>query len=81
MYYERELSHVCGYMRELDLIFYVKEILHFYGYLEMILFRRLWATTLLDDHETHCVRKIISLSSHTYKRTSKSEVAASCALI
>jgi hypothetical protein len=38
MYYERELSHVCGYTRELDLMFYVKEILHFYRYWKMILF-------------------------------------------
>jgi hypothetical protein len=39
MYYERELSHVCGYTQELDLTFYGNEILHFCGYWKTILFR------------------------------------------
>jgi hypothetical protein len=33
MYYERELSHICGYTGEVDLTFYGKEIFHFFcGY-------------------------------------------------
>jgi hypothetical protein len=38
MYYGRELSHVCGYTRVLDLTFYEKKILYFCGYWKIILF-------------------------------------------
>jgi hypothetical protein len=52
MYYERGLSHICGYTQELEVIFYEKEILHFYVYYKMILFLRLQATPISVDHET-----------------------------
>jgi hypothetical protein len=67
MYYGRELSYVCGYKRELDFTFYGNEMLHFCGYWKTILFQRLWATPILVDYETSCVRKIISLSFYVYK--------------
>jgi hypothetical protein len=49
MYYRRDLSHVCGYMRELHLMFYGKKILHFCGYWQMILFLQLWSSPILVD--------------------------------
>jgi hypothetical protein len=38
MHYGRELSHVFWYTRELDLMFYGNEILHFYVYKKTTLF-------------------------------------------
>jgi hypothetical protein len=58
MYYGRELSHICGCMRELDFTFYENEILHFYGYWKMILFLRLRETPILVDHETGCMERL-----------------------
>jgi hypothetical protein len=74
MYYGKELSCVCGYTGELDFMFNGKEILHFYGYCKTILILRLQATPILVDYKTSCIRNIISLSFHVYKKTSKSEV-------
>jgi hypothetical protein len=73
MHYGRELSHVCGYMRERDLMFYGKEILHFY--------LTIAATPILVDHETSCVGNTISLSFHAYKEHPYQRMYASCALI
>jgi hypothetical protein len=47
--------------------FYGKEILHFCGYWQTILFVKLWSTPILVDDDTDCVGKIISLSLHAYK--------------
>jgi hypothetical protein len=81
MYYERELSHVCGYTWELDLTFYGNEILHFYGYWKMILFLRLQQTPILVKHKTSCIENIISLSFQAYKEHPNQRSYASCALI
>jgi hypothetical protein len=81
MHYGRELSCVCEYMRELDLTFYGKEILDFCGYWKMILFLRLWATPILVDYETGCIRNIISLCFHAYKEHPNRRSYTSCALI
>jgi hypothetical protein len=67
MYYRRELSHICGYTGELDLMFYGNEILYFCCYFKTLLFLLLWATPILVDHETGCIGKIISLCFHAYK--------------
>jgi hypothetical protein len=37
------------------------------GTVKMILFRRLRPTPILVDHDTDCVRNIISLSFYTYE--------------
>jgi hypothetical protein len=81
MYYGRELSHVCGYTRELDLTFFRKEILHFCGYWKIILFLQMRVTLILVDHETGCIEKIISLSFHAYKERLNQMSYSSCALI
>jgi hypothetical protein len=78
MYYKRELSHVCGYTRELDLPFYENEILHIYGYCKTILFQRLRVTSILVDHKTSCVEKVISLAFHAYKECPNQRSYVSC---
>jgi hypothetical protein len=81
MYYESELSDVCGYTRVLDLTFYEKKILHFYGYWKTILFRWLRVTPILVYHETNCIGKIIYLSLHAYKERSSQRSFMSYVLI
>jgi hypothetical protein len=36
-------------------------------YWKTILFIRFWVTSILDDHETSCVGKLMSLSFHAYE--------------
>jgi hypothetical protein len=81
IYYGRELSHICGYTRELGLTFNRNEILHFFGYWKTILFPWLRETLILVDHQTHCVGNIISLSFDAYKERPNRRAYASCALI
>jgi hypothetical protein len=41
----------------------------------------LWVTPILIDHETGCIKKIISLSFHAYKEHPNRSSYTSCALI
>jgi hypothetical protein len=81
IYYERKLSRVYGYTRELDLTFYGKKILYFCGYWKTNLFLRLRMTLILVDHETSCIRNIISLCFHAYKERPIPMSYAACVLI
>jgi hypothetical protein len=81
MHYGRELSHICGYTRELDVTFYGKKILHLCGYWKIILFIWSWATPILVDYETSCVGKTIFLSFRAYKEYPNQRSYTSCALI
>jgi hypothetical protein len=47
----------------------------------MILFLRMRVTLILVDHETGCIRKIISLSFYAYKKYPNQMLYAFCALI